>query len=640
MTWYRNLPPNSIHSWAELKNLFSNHFTASRRQSKSEATLEAVIQGTNEPLREYLDRFNKEAVQVQTTDHMKRYLLERGLLPGSDFKKAIKIEKVRTMDALLLKDQAYIAYEEGEAAVKKSSRSNDAARSSSQDYSLSRRGNEKRKDDRPRDTKEQRGPDGRFNDYTPLIASRERILAECKSTELKNSKVRPPKPNPTRPRTEKSKYCKYHKIHGHLTDECIHLKDAIETLIKEGRLSKYTKKGENSHREGQGTSDGDNSPDDRPLQVPLSVTRPEDFVPSVGVTSALSPWEGFPTAMVISNGGDPGSLTISSVKRKFDELISANSDLGPTLQKFKGKSDPITFYLEELLGGAPNATIPLLVRARMANFDVRRIMIDEGSSVDIMYSHLFKTLKMDDSHLTSYVGSDLYGFNGTTTKPLGYVELIVTFREEEASRQVKTRFLVIDYKTLYNCIIGRPTLAELTAVPSTAHLKMKFYTKRGRVATINAGIETARRIFDASMKGLQLITPPSGANKKPRAGDKPAREDLQQTTNVSSIDLDVRFPKEELKNGEEPKPRTAHPVRPIPDGDFELVPLGDNPDKAVKIGEDIPDLPRKQLVACLRANSDLFAWSAAEMPGLDPKVACHHLSIDPTAKAVVQHRRR
>ncbi|XP_058723609.1 uncharacterized protein LOC131595302 [Vicia villosa] len=438
MTWYRNLPPNSIHSWSELKKFFSNHFTTSRRQPKSEATLEAVIQGANEPLREYLDRFNKEVVQVQTTDHMKRYLLERGLLPDSDFKKAIKIEKVCTMDALLLKDQAYIAYVEGEAAVKKGSRGNDATRSSSQDYSLSCRGNEKRKDDRPRDNKEQRGPAGQFNDYTPLITSRERILTECKNTEFKNSNVRPPKPNPTRPGTDKSKYCKYHKSHGHLTDECIHLKDAIDTLIKEGRLSKYTKKGETSRREGQGTSDGDNSPDDRPLQIALSVTRLEDFIPSVGVNSALSPWEGFPTAMVISNGGDPGSLTIISVKRKFDELISANSDLGPTLQKFKGKSDPITFYLEELPGGAPNATIPLLVRARMANFDVRRILIDEGSSVDIMYSHLFKTLKLDDSHLTPYMGSDLQDFNGTTTKPWGYVELIVTLGEEEASRRVKT----------------------------------------------------------------------------------------------------------------------------------------------------------------------------------------------------------
>src|SRR3954468_9839273 len=640
MNWYMNLRPNSIHSWTELKELFLSHFTSSRRQPKSEANLEAVIQGPNEPLRDYLERFNKEAVQVQTVDYMKRYLLEQGLLPGSDFKKAIKIEKVHSMNALLRKAKAFIDFEEGEAAAVKASRGSDAARSSNLEDPGSRRGQDKRRDDRSRDVKERRGPAGRFNDYTPLNASREKILNDCQNAEFKKSNIRPPKSNPTRPGTDKSKYCKYHKSHGHLTDQCIHLKDAIETLIKEGHLVRYTKREEPSRRDVPRNSDEGNSPDSRPLQVALSVTRPEDFVPSVGVTTAFSVWENFPTAMVISNGGDPGSLTISSVKRKFDELISANSDFAPTLRKFKGKSDPITFYLEELPGGAPNATIPLLVRARMANFDVRRVLVDEGSSVDIMYSHLFRTLQLDDSHLTPYVGSDLQGFNGATTKPWGYVELIVTFGEEEASRQVKTRFLVIDCKTLYNCIIGRPTLAELTAVPSTVHLKMQFYTRTGRVATINADIEAARRIFDASVKGLELIAPPSNSSKKPRTGDKHPREDQHQTANVSSVDLDARFAEEDPKIGEDAQSKTSHPFRPVPDGDFELVPLGDDPSKSVKIGKSIPDLPRKQLVACLRANADLFAWSAAEMPGLDPEVACHHLSIDPAAKAIVQRRRR
>ncbi|XP_058741638.1 uncharacterized protein LOC131614025 [Vicia villosa] len=186
-------------------DLFLSHFTASRRQPKSEANLEAVIQGTNESLRDYLDRFNKEAVQVQTADYMKRYLLERGLLPGSDFKKAIKTEEVHSMNALLRKAQAFIRYEEAEAATTRASRDNDAARSSNHEPSTSRRGHERRKDDRSLDIKERRGPSGRFNEYTPLNASRERILAECQNTDFKKSNIRPPKSNPARPGTDKSK---------------------------------------------------------------------------------------------------------------------------------------------------------------------------------------------------------------------------------------------------------------------------------------------------------------------------------------------------------------------------------------------------------------------------------------------------
>ena len=60
-----------------------------------------------------------------------------------------------------------------------------------------------------------------------------------------------------------------------------------------------------------------------------------------------------------------------------------------TFEKVRGRSEPITFYLEELPGGDPNSVIPLLIRARMANFDVHRVLVDEGSSFDVMYNQLF-----------------------------------------------------------------------------------------------------------------------------------------------------------------------------------------------------------------------------------------------------------
>ncbi|MCI94825.1 hypothetical protein A2U01_0116123, partial [Trifolium medium] len=47
---------------------------------------------------------------------MKKYLLERGLRPRSNFAKAVGIEKPRTLDELLLEAQAYMQYEEVEVA--------------------------------------------------------------------------------------------------------------------------------------------------------------------------------------------------------------------------------------------------------------------------------------------------------------------------------------------------------------------------------------------------------------------------------------------------------------------------------------------------------------------------------------------
>ncbi|KAJ0962674.1 hypothetical protein J5N97_027796 [Dioscorea zingiberensis] len=48
------------------------------------------------------------------------------------------------------------------------------------------------------------------------------------------------------------KFCIYHKVRGHTTENCIHLKDAIEDLVREGKLSEFLKQ-ETSKKEEQHT---------------------------------------------------------------------------------------------------------------------------------------------------------------------------------------------------------------------------------------------------------------------------------------------------------------------------------------------------------------------------------------------------
>ncbi|PNX74190.1 hypothetical protein L195_g030106 [Trifolium pratense] len=79
---------------------------------KTEATLEAIVQGESEPLRSYLERFNKASVEVKIKESMKLHLLDKGLRRDSDFAKAVGIEEPKTLDAFFEKAQKYIAYEE------------------------------------------------------------------------------------------------------------------------------------------------------------------------------------------------------------------------------------------------------------------------------------------------------------------------------------------------------------------------------------------------------------------------------------------------------------------------------------------------------------------------------------------------
>ncbi|MCI18661.1 hypothetical protein A2U01_0039816 [Trifolium medium] len=75
-------------------------------------------------------------------------------------------------------------------------------------------------------------------------------------------------------------------------------------------------------------------------------------------------------------------------------------------------------------------------------------------------------------------------------------------------KSVKVQFLVVDCPSLYNCIIDTTTIADLFAVSSAIHLKMKYYTKDGQVATVNGDIAAARRCFEAATKNLHTVVTP------------------------------------------------------------------------------------------------------------------------------------
>ncbi|MCI42208.1 hypothetical protein A2U01_0063444, partial [Trifolium medium] len=63
--------------------------------------------------------------------------------------------------------------------------------------------------------------------------------------------------------------------------------------------------------------------------------------------------------------------------------------------------------------------------------------------------------------------------------------------------------------------------------------------------------------------------------------------------------------KEEKQKDKEPG--TVKIYRPIPDGDFKIIPLGEDPTRGIKIGAGLLNLVKKQLEACLKQNAELFA---------------------------------
>ncbi|KAH7852467.1 hypothetical protein Vadar_025113 [Vaccinium darrowii] len=97
---------------------------------------------------------------------------------------------------------------------------------------------------------------------------------------------------------------------------------------------------------------------------------------------------------------------------------------------------------------------------RLAGFDVKRILVDQGSSCKVMYFDLYKQLGLKDSQLTP-TQSPLVGFNGSSVWPLGKVTLPVVI----GSVQNDIEFMVVNVSSTYNAIVGKTWIRKFKAVP-------------------------------------------------------------------------------------------------------------------------------------------------------------------------------
>ena len=64
--------------------------------------------------------------------------------------------------------------------------------------------------------------------------------------------------------------------------------------------------------------------------------------------------------------------------------------------------------------------------------------------------------------------------------------------------------------------------------------------------------------------------------------------------------------------------------------ELQEVPLSaDNPEQTIKVGADLSQHNRDQVVSYLRAHQDIFAWRHEDMTGINPEIMCHRLNVDP-----------
>jgi hypothetical protein len=66
--WFTGLPPKSIGTFKELGRLFLTQFLAMQKRKKNAICLLTMRQGKEESLKDFMLRFNKEKLKVDSPD--------------------------------------------------------------------------------------------------------------------------------------------------------------------------------------------------------------------------------------------------------------------------------------------------------------------------------------------------------------------------------------------------------------------------------------------------------------------------------------------------------------------------------------------------------------------------------------------
>ena len=134
-------------------------------------------------------------------------------------------------------------------------------------------------------------------------------------------------------------------------------------------------------------------------------------------------------------------------------------------KRAKGMASPILgFSDEDKVETIQPHDDALVITLRIGGYDMRRVLVDQGSAVEVMYPDLYKGLKLRPKDLTAY-DSPLVSFKGKFVTPKGQIRLPI----QTGSDIVEVDFIVVDAYLPYTAIVARPWLHALGAISSTLH---------------------------------------------------------------------------------------------------------------------------------------------------------------------------
>ena len=108
-----------------------------------------------------------------------------------------------------------------------------------------------------------------------------------------------------------------------------------------------------------------------------------------------------------------------------------------------------------------------------------RVLVDSGNGLNLIFASTLAKMGLNYMSLLTPSKAPFYGIvPGNSSTPIGSVTLPVTFGIEQNFRTEYIKFEVVDFKSSYHSIFGRPALAKFMAVPHYVYLLLKMCNTR------------------------------------------------------------------------------------------------------------------------------------------------------------------
>jgi hypothetical protein len=196
-------------------------------------------------------------------------------------------------------------------------------------------------------------------------------------------------------------------------------------------------------------------------------------------------------------GGPTVDMSNSQHKRERHEVLTAEK-APPSFFDWSG--DAITFSRKDHPKRIPNTgQYPLVVDPVIGKSRFSKVLMDGGSSLNILYTHTLRLMGIGLNQLRPSK-TPFHGVApGKHVQPLGQIDLPVWFGTPDNFRKETLTFEVVGFRGAYHAILGHPCYAKFMEVSDYNYLKMKMPGPKG-VISLGSSIEHA---FDCNVECVE-----------------------------------------------------------------------------------------------------------------------------------------